>query len=306
MKFNGIYTPVVTPFKSDYSIDWEGLEQLLEYLIDAGVHGVISGATTSEYYAQSLEERMELMRRTKDVVNGRLPVIAGVGALKTEHAEALAREARGIGADALLLGAPYYAMPTERELIRYALTVDRAANLPIMLYNFPDRTGVMMGREFLSRVARSPNFCAIKEASGDPARLHMLACEYPHIQLSCGMDDQALEFFAWGANSWVCAGSNFLPKEHIALWQACVQDGDFTQGRRIMQALLPVLELMEGGGKFLQTVKQGCELEGLPVGPPRKPLYRLEKDEYHELVGIHRALKAAFQSWHETTPAEAV
>ena len=83
-----------------------------------------------------------------------------------------------------------------------------------------------MSEEYLDRVGRSPNFCAIKESSGDINRLHMLARDYPHIQTSCGMDDQALEFFAWGAESWICAGSNFAPEAHIALWKTCCVDGD--------------------------------------------------------------------------------
>src|SRR5699024_340164 len=160
----------------------------------------------------------------------------------------------------------------------------------IMLYNFPERTGVEMGREFLDRVGRSPNFCAIKEANGDAARLHMMVREYPHIQLSCGIDYQALEFFAWGSRSWVCGASNFLPGEHEALWQACVADNDFDTGRRLMKAFLPMLELLESGGKSVQTIKQGCRLEGLPAGPVRKPLYGLEKDEIRELTSVHRTL----------------
>lgn len=296
MRFEGIYTPIITPYKSDYSIDWDGLAFMVEHLLDAGVHGIITAGTTGEYYAQTREERLEVMKRTKALVKGRVPIIAGVGALRTEDAEDFARAARALKYDAILLASPYYAMPTERELIRHALSVDRAANLPVMLYNFPGRTGVMMGREFLDRVGRSANFCAIKEASGDPARVHMLAREYPHIQLACGMDDQALEFFAWGARSWVCGASNFLPTEHAALWRACVVENDFDTGRRMMSAFLPLLELMENGGKFVQTVKYGCRLEGLPAGTPRKPLHPLEKGEIRELTSIHRTVKVAFKA----------
>ena len=90
---------------------------------------------------------------------------------------------------------------------------------------------------------------AVKESSGDINRVHLLARDYPHIQLSCGMDDQALEFFAWGARSWICAGSNFLPAEHIALWRACAAEGDFDKGRRIMSAMLPLMAVLEQGGK---------------------------------------------------------
>jgi len=111
-------------------------------------------------------------------------------------------------------------------------------------------------------VGRSKNVVAIKEGSGDQANLHLLARKYPHIALSCGWDDQALEFFAWGARSWVCAGSNFLPAEHIALCEACVVDKDFDKGRAMMMAMLPLMDFLEGG-KFVQSIKYGCELAGL-------------------------------------------
>ena len=128
--------------------------------------------------------------------------------------------------------------------------------------------GVHMGEEFLDRVGRSRNFCAIKESSGDINRVHLLARDYPHVQLSCGMDDQALEFFAWGARSWVCGGSNFLPAEHLALYQACAVEGDFNKGRRIMSALMPLMRVLEQGGKFIQCIKYGSELAG--YGPVRR------------------------------------
>src|SRR5699024_1296831 len=99
MKFKGIYTPVITPCKADYSIDWDGLDQLLEHLVASGVHGIASGGTTGEYYAQTNEERIEVMRRTKEVVNGRVPVLGGVGALRTEDAVGFAQAARDIGVD---------------------------------------------------------------------------------------------------------------------------------------------------------------------------------------------------------------
>jgi 4-hydroxy-tetrahydrodipicolinate synthase len=148
-----------------------------------------------------------------------------------------------------------------------------------------------MGATFLSRVGRSKNFQAIKESSGDINRVHLLAREFPHIEMSCGMDDQALEFFAWGSRSWVCGGSNFLPKEHIALYEACVIEKNFDKGRAIMKALLPLMGELEGGGKFIQCVKFGCELEGLKVGQVRRPLKPLKNDERRVLQNVIRTLK---------------
>ena len=202
-----------------------------------------------------------------------------------------ATAAKEAGADAILVNSPPYAVPTDLENALHALQIDRAANLPIMLYNYPGRTGTQMGEEFLGRVGRSKNFCGIKESSGDINRVHLLARDYPHIGLACGMDDQALEFFAWGARCWVCAGSNFLPKEHNALYEACALEGNYTKGRRIMSALLPLMRVLEQGGKFVQSVKYGCELAGLRPGPPRLPLQPLTPDEKSGLEQVIRALK---------------
>ncbi len=300
MRIEGIYTPVITPFHDDHSIDYDGFARVVDHLIAQGVHGIVVAGTTGEYYAQTAAERVEMMSAARDAVGGRVPLVIGVGALRTEDAADYARSARAAGADAVLLGSPYYALPTERELALHCLEVERAANLPVMLYNFPSRTGAMMGDEFLERVGRNPNFCAIKESSGDINRLHTLARDFPHIQACCGMDDQALEYFAWGARAWVCAGSNFAAPEHIALYRACVVDGDFARGRRLMSAMLPLMRTLEGGGKFLQSIKHGARYMGLPAGPVRRPLRELNKDEARELETTIRTLRTTVRQIEST------
>ena len=291
MKFEGIYTPVITPHRADGSIDRDALAAQIEHLISSGVHGLINGGSTGEYYAQSMDERKDMATFAKDVIGGRVPLIVGTVSVRTEDSILMAEHAAKIGADALLVGSPPYSVPTERENALNALAIDRAADLPIMLYNYPGRMGIDMGEEFLDRVGRSRNFAAIKESSGDINRVHLLARDYPHIQMSCGMDDQALEFFAWGARSWVCAGSNFLPTEHIALWRACAVEGDFDKGRRIMSAMMPLMRVLEQGGKFIQAVKHGCEMAGQYAGPPRPPLHGLNKDDKRQLEQVVRVLK---------------
>ncbi|MEJ6640651.1 MAG: dihydrodipicolinate synthase family protein [Octadecabacter sp.] len=291
MKFEGIYTPVITPHRADGSIDRDALAVQIEHLISSGVHGLINGGSTGEYYAQSMDERKDMATFAKDVIGGRVPLIVGTVSVRTDDSILMAEHAAKIGADALLVGSPPYSVPTERENALNALAIDRAADLPIMLYNYPGRMGIDMGEEFLDRVGRSRNFAAIKESSGDINRVHLLARDYPHIQMSCGMDDQALEFFAWGARSWVCAGSNFLPTEHIALWRACAVEGDFDKGRRIMSAMMPLMRVLEQGGKFIQAVKHGCEMAGQYAGPPRPPLHGLNKDDKRQLEQVVRVLK---------------
>ena len=289
--FDGIYTPVVTPYLADGSVNWDALADVIEHLIDAGVHGLISGGSTGENYAQTVAERVEIAEFTRRRADKRVPLVIGTGAMLTADSIALAIAARDMKADAILLASPPYAVPTDRENALNALAIDKAAGLPVMLYNYPHRTGTLMGVDFLDLVGRSRNFCGIKESSGDINRVHLLARDYPHIQLGCGMDDQALEFFAWGAPFWVCGGSNFLPDEHIALYRACVEEGNFTKGRRIMSALMPLMHVLEQGGKFIQTIKYGVTLNGIPAEDVRAPLKGLNKDDKRALEQVVRVLK---------------
>ncbi len=290
-QFSGIYTPIITPYHDDGTVHWDALADVVDYLLAEGVHGIISGGSTGENYTQTVAERIALAEFVKTRINGRCAFVVGTGAMLVGESLALADAARKMRADAILLASPPYAVPTDRENALNALAIDKAANLPVMLYNYPHRTGTMMGPEFLDRVGRSRNFCGIKESSGDINRVHLLARDYPHIQLGCGMDDQALEFFAWGAPFWVCGGSNFLPMEHIALYDACVGRGDFTVGRRIMAAMLPLMRVLEQGGKFIQTIKYGVTLNGIEAGAMRRPLIGLNKDEKRALEQVVRVLK---------------
>lgn len=291
MNFEGIYTPAITPLDTAGQIDKKAFADVLESLMAAGVHGIIIGGSTGEYYAHTAQERFDLGSLAKEVIGSRTALIIGTGAVRTEDSVEYAKAAKAIKADAILVGSPPYALPTEQENAEHALAIDRAADLPIMLYNYPGRMSVSMGREFFRTVcAASKNFVAIKESAGQTGQLHMLAREFPNLAVSCGWDDQALEFFAWGARSWVCAGSNFLPAEHIALYRACAVEKDFDKGRRIMSAMLPLMDFLEEG-KFVQSIKHGCEIVGLRSGGVRAPLKGLNDDEKQRLQAIVTELK---------------
>ncbi|WP_460953342.1 dihydrodipicolinate synthase family protein [Pseudomonas marginalis] len=290
MNFDGIFTPAITPLSTDGQIDYSAFADVIEYLVESNVNGIIVGGSTGEYYAHTALERLAVAERAKDVLNGRLPLVIGTGGIRTEDCVYFAAHAKGLKADALLVGSPPYALPTQKEIATHVLAVDKAAGLPIMLYNYPARMGVSMGDEFFDAVTQCKNVVAIKESSGEMNRLHRLAHAHSSIQLSCGWDDQALEFFAWGARSWVCAGSNFIPREHVALYQACVIEKDFLKGRRIMSALLPLMDVLERG-KFVQNIKYGSELTGLRAGGVRSPLQPLDESEKQALSDVIRTLK---------------
>ena len=154
MKFEGIYTPAITPLAADGSIDKAAFAEVLEYLVESKIHGVIIGGSTGEYYAHTTQERIELAAQAKDVLHGRLPLIVGTGGIRTEDAVAFAQHAKEIKADALLVGTPPYALPTQQEIALHVKAVDAAADLPIMLYNYPGRMSVSMGEEFFDAGAK--------------------------------------------------------------------------------------------------------------------------------------------------------
>jgi 4-hydroxy-tetrahydrodipicolinate synthase len=294
--FTGIIPPIITPFHEDHTIDEPGYAEVIDYMIAGGVHAIIAGGTTGESYALSAAERVKQFHVAKDVINGRVPLICGVNDMTTSGACEFAEAARQAGADGLLVAAPPYSVPTERELATHCLMIDRAADLPIMLYNYPGRTGVSMDADFLSRVGQRKSFRAIKDASGDVGRIHMIAREFPHIELSCGAEDLALEFFVWGATSWVTPMANFFAEETVHFYDTCVRDRDFDKARRMMMTLLPLTAVIESGGKFAQSVKYAATLQGLPAGPVRAPMREMKKELKRELREVVETAKTALHA----------
>lgn len=294
MNFDGIWAPIVTPFNADGRIDMAALEPLVNNLVAQDVNGLIVGGTTGEYYALSNAERKELLLAVTKLTKGRVPLMAGINSTSTNESLDLGQHAKQAGYDAILLAAPYYCQPTQQELLTYALTVDDALDLPIMLYNFPAKSGTEMSFEFINALRNRPNFQAIKESTGSIERMHRLITEHSdQLQVSCGMDDQILEFFAWGARSWTCGASNFSARQHVALYKTCVIDKDMIAGRALAARILPMLNLLEQGGKFCQYVKYGCELAGMPVGVTRKPLLPLDQAEKDRFRNVYRHLMEA-------------
>ncbi len=296
MKFEGIIPPVITPLNDDHSINEDGFASVIEYMIEGGVHGIIVGGTTGEFYALSSEERVRQFTLAKEIIKDRVSLVCGVNDITTAGVVGYAKAARDAGADGILVAAPYYSLPTEQEHAAHCLAVVDAGKLPSMLYNYPGRTGINMGEDFLSIVADNPNICAIKEASGDINRIHLLANNYPTVELSCGAEDQALEFFVWGATSWVTPMGNFFAEEVVALYTACVIEKDFVKGRKIMAALLSLTTVLEGGGQLIQSTKFACELFDLPAGTVRPPMKDLEEVNKTDLREILLSARSDIQS----------
>lgn len=295
MKFQGIYTPLITSFDADGKIDYDSWKKVLDNQIDNGVHGLIVGGSTGEFYTMSKEERLQQFSFAQDYIAGRVPWIAGVNDMVATEAYAYAKAAKEAGADAMLVAAPPYSLPDEQELAAHVIRIDEAADLPIILYNYPGRTGVEMGTDFLNIVADRKNIVAIKESSGDVNRIHQLTIDYPQVQLSAGAEDQVLEFFAWGAQSWVCACANIFPKACVAFYETCVVEKDYVKGQQFMATLMPVMELLEQSGKFVQCVKYGALLQGIDGGPVRLPMLALSDEMAAEVKEVIESASAKLE-----------
>ena len=287
MKFNGIYTALITPFNQDFTINENAYAILIDKIIAEGVHGIVVAGSTGENYSQTLEERIHLINLSAKLINKRVKLIIGTGGvLRIEDSIALGKKAKEIRADAIMISSPPYSVPTSKENALSSLAIDKATNLPILLYNYPGRTSVNMDKEYLDIISVSKNFCAIKESSGEISRIEFLMNNYSNIDLCCGMDDQAFDFFKAGCKSWVCAGSNFSANAHIKLWKACVIEKDFKKGQSVWDAMKPLMINLEQGGKFIQSIKYGVDLKDIEAGPPRSPLLPLDEKEKNDLKNI--------------------
>lgn len=273
-ELRGVYAALVTPMTADEELDLAGLRSFAGYLIEeGGVDGLIPLGSTGEYYALSAEERRRVLETTLEAADGRVPVLAGANAGATRDVVAFGREAEQLGAAGILLAAPYYSLPSADELFEHFRVVAESVALPIMLYNYPGRTGVDITPDLVERLAELDNIRYIKESSGDVTRVSEIIRRCGEkIRVFCGCDTLALESFLLGAIGWVGGVVNVLPKAHAELFRLAVDRQDWSAARDCYFRLLPVLSLMEGGGKYTQFVKAGCRLVGHPVGPPRKPL----------------------------------
>ena len=296
MRFEGIYTPIITPFGSNGEIDWDVYAEVIDWQIENGVAGVIVGGSTGEFYALSKEERIQQFKFAAERINNRVEFMAGVNDIRVDECLDISMAAVDAGAKSLLVAAPPYSLPSEEELAHHVIAIAKATELPIMLYNYPGRTGVEMGEDFLSIVAKNPLVAAIKESSGDYSRLPLLSNNFPSIELVVGGEEQVLEFAAWGAKSWVCATANFFPSECVQLMDILGKQSDFEKGRALMGAFMPLMQALEQGGKFLQCVKLGCEQQGRPGGKVRLPLLPIEDTLKKEMISVIDNTRASLHS----------
>lgn len=211
--FSGSIVALVTPMKADGAVDWPALDRLIEWHLAEGTHGIVPMGTTGESATLDTDEHMAVIRRTIEVVAGRIPVIAGTGSNSTSEAIYQTQEAARMGADGCLLVTPYYNRPTQEGLYQHYKAIQAVTDLPLLLYNVPARTACDLKPETVARLAELPRIVGIKEACGDPNRVAEIRARTPgeFIVLS-GEDAQTLRMMELGAVGTISVTANVLPR----------------------------------------------------------------------------------------------
>ncbi|WP_330208375.1 MULTISPECIES: 4-hydroxy-tetrahydrodipicolinate synthase [unclassified Pseudomonas] len=281
-QLKGIMPALVTPFDKNGAIDYDVLASIVEYQIKQGVSGLVPLGSTGEYYALTNDERRKVMATVREVAADRVMLIAGANGSCTREVIEQVKQAQGQGYNNLLVAPPYYALPTQEELIgHYQAILAAVPDINIVLYNYPVRTNVEVGYSVLEALKDENRVIGIKESAGNLLRAVEIGENYKgKIQLSCGSDDQALDFFLWGATSWICAPANFLSPQIVSFYNKYTA-GDLAGAQEIVRSLFPLMNNLESG-KFIQKVKYGCELAGFDVGVARMPLLPLTDEEKAE------------------------
>jgi 4-hydroxy-tetrahydrodipicolinate synthase len=217
MQFQGTYTALVTPFRDD-RVDDAALVRLVEEQIAGGVDGVVAVGTTGESPTLTHEEHIGVIRRTVEIAAKRTTVIAGTGSNSTREAIDLSQSAEEVGADAILLVAPYYNKPSQEGLFRHFQAIANATRLPVILYSIPGRCGVEIGIETTARLAAAcQNIVAMKEAGGSVERVSQLRAKLPEFTVLSGDDSLTLPFLSVGAMGVISVASNLIPGEAAKL-----------------------------------------------------------------------------------------
>ncbi len=267
---SGSLTALITPFAEDGSLDRKTLAALVDWQIAEGSHGLVPCGTTGEAPTLSHAEWRAVIATTVEVAAGRVPVVAGCGSYDTAATIARVKEAAELGADAALIVAPYYNKPTQEGLYAHFRAIHDETTLPLVIYNIPGRTAVDVSVETLARLADLPRILAVKDATGNLARvaLQRLACGADFIQLS-GEDMTAVGFNAMGGVGCISVTANAVPRLCAQLQEAC-RTGDYDTARRLQDRLAPLHKAL-----FLETSPAPVKYALFTLGRIRNPAPRL-------------------------------
>lgn len=282
--FTGAGVAIVTPFNSDETINYNKLDELLDYHCTHGTDAIIICGTTGESATMTEEEHIQCVKFAIDRVKGRIPVIAGTGSNCTRTAIDMSKEAADYGADALLLVTPYYNKATQAGLIGHYTAVAKEAKAPIIMYSVASRTGCNIEPATVAELVKNvDNIVAVKEASGNISQVaKIMALTDGNIDLYSGNDDQIVPMLSLGAKGVISVLSNVAPQETHDICEKFF-NGDVKGSAALQLKALPLIEQL-----FCEVnpipVKKAMQLMGVECGSLRMPLTEISKEHEQALA----------------------
>jgi len=285
--FEGVIPAMVTPFKEDFSVDFEGIAKNLDYL-EKHVDALVPAGTTGEAATMSYEEHIDVVRYVAET--SKLPVIGGAGSNSTREAVWLAKEVEKSGAEAAMLVTPYYNKPNQEGLYQHYKTVASEVSIPLIIYNVPSRTGVNTTPELIRRLAEIDNIVGIKEASGNLKQISEIIRTTPDdFVLLSGDDFLTLPIICLGGKGVISVAANVAPHLMKEMYSAFAA-GDLKKAMEIHHKLSPLFDVL-----FIDTnpipVKKAMNLMGLAAGEPRLPLVELSEEKTDKVRAVLKELE---------------
>jgi 4-hydroxy-tetrahydrodipicolinate synthase len=270
-KPEGIMPALVTPFTDDgRTIDENRLRALVNHCLELGVHGVVPCGTTGEFVNLTTEEKKRVIKIVVDEVNGRVPVVAGTGASGTQEAVEMTMYAKDAGATAALIVTPYYLKPADRGIYEHYQTIATEVDLPIILYNIPQCTGLELPWQMVEDLAQIPNVVGVKDSSGQlKFILAVLEKVRDKLNVLCGHDEVVIAGLAAGCSGAILASANVIPDVWIQIYNH-IKKGELQQARELQYKVQKIARIIVGSGPV--GTKEALNMMKVKVGPVRKPL----------------------------------
>lgn len=287
--FKGAGVAIVTPMKENQEVNYEKLEELINFQIDGGTDCIIIAGTTGESSTLTMEEHRDVIKAAIDFTKGRIPVVAGTGSNCTRTAVQLSVEAQEAGADGLLIVTPYYNKATQGGLIRHYATIAEAVKLPIIMYNVPGRTGCNIQPATAAHLFKNEeNIVGLKEATGSLAQASAtMDLTDGKLDLYSGEDGLVVPLMSIGAIGVISVWSNVAPRD---VHEMCMSylNGDLAKAMEIQRKGLPLVDALFSEVNPI-PVKKALNLMGMEVGPLRLPLTEMEEKNTEALREVMKA-----------------
>lgn len=299
LHLRGIIPPIITPLKNENELDGQGLEQLIEYLISGGVHGLFLLGTTGEATSLSYRLRKEFIELACAIINKRIPVMVGITDTCVTGSVEMAAVSKKAGADALVVSTPYYLPMSQQEFGDYLEYLAPKLPLPYLLYNMPSCTKMHISVETVKR-ARKLGAVGIKDSSGDLGYLYGLIEEFkdePDFSVICGTELFIPETVTFGGKGAIAGGANIFPRVFVELYEAALAN-DLRKIERLREIVIQIEKKIYNIGadnsKYIKSIKCALSVLGICNDFVAQPFQRFGKSEYEQMEHNIKELYATF------------